>query len=83
MLVVDSTVAALEKGQTPEMRTQSYLMEQRLDWLDSPIPALDGLTPREAVEAGRRAEVQALIPHEESWLLAALGMDAPSTTPEA
>jgi hypothetical protein len=83
VLVVDSTVTALEKGQTPEMRAQSYVMEQRLDWLDLPIPALDGLTPRQAVEAGRRAEVQALIPHEESWLLAALGLDAPLTTPEA
>lgn len=83
LLVVDSTVAALRAGGTPETTAQSLVMEQRLAWLDQSIPALDGLTPRQAVKAGRRAEVYALIPHEESWLLAALGLDAPAATPEA
>lgn len=32
------------------------------DWMDLPLPALDGLSPREAVDAGRHAEVRALLP---------------------
>lgn len=37
----------------------------RSRWADEPILALDGLTPRQAVEAGRRAEVWALAADDE------------------
>ena len=32
------------------------------NWLDEAVPALDGLSPREAVAAGRRAEVWSILP---------------------
>lgn len=50
--------------QSPEMRALARAVKERhyRDWLDTPIPALDGETPRDAVAtAGGRARVEALL----------------------
>ena len=42
---------------------EAYRVEQEADaaWLDASVPALDGLSPREAARAGRRAELWAML----------------------
>jgi len=36
-----------------------------MEWLKTPSPGLNGLSPRDAVQAGRRDEVLALIRHSQ------------------
>lgn len=58
--------AASLDAEEAERRSPAEVMAARRgrEWADEPIPALDGLTPRQAVATGRRAEVRALLPDE-------------------
>ncbi|MDP2306258.1 MAG: hypothetical protein Q8P18_09555 [Pseudomonadota bacterium] len=49
-----------DEGQPPESPTEAMFEQMDAAWPDEPIPALDGLTPRQAVAQGRRAEVWAV-----------------------
>ncbi|MES2645155.1 MAG: hypothetical protein V4850_37050 [Myxococcota bacterium] len=59
-LIVEQTILSGNAGATPESLTDAMFEQMDAAWPDDPIPALDGLTPRQAVAAGRRAEVWAL-----------------------
>jgi len=54
MVHVDSSAVDAQDG--------DYTAHLYADWANVPIPALDDLTPKQAVRAGRRAEVRALFP---------------------
>lgn len=76
-LIVDSSVLLAPEGVDPDAFARRHLADGDARWVDEPLPALDGLTPRAALAAGRRAEVWALIPTEEdraARLAAALGL---------
>ncbi len=64
-LMMDSSYQTVEEGRDPADLTHGLAGH----WLDLSVPALDGLSPRAAVAAGRRAEVWAILPD-------ALGLEA-------
>jgi len=58
---VDQSLASADDR---SQQDAEYGFHQHLaqDWLNHPIPALNGQSPRQAVHAGRAAEVRALLP---------------------
>lgn len=71
-LVTDLTRTSRDAA-SPEEALAAWHDEQEAIWADQPIPALDGLTPREALAEGRRAEVRALLPDGAAALRRDLG----------
>ena len=49
-------------AQSAEAAEEEFRATVALNWLDDAIPALGGMTPREAAVAGRTAELRALLP---------------------
>jgi hypothetical protein len=60
-MIVDMSTVMATSTEEAESRFQTDRVAR---WPDEPIPALDGLTPRQALEAGRLAEVRALAPED-------------------
>jgi len=58
-MFMDSSHRQAESLEVAETEFRSALA---LNWLDGPIPVLDGMTPREAADAGRMPELRALLP---------------------
>ena len=73
-LIVDSSSIAVPAGADPREYGEWHAAALGAGWIDSPVPALDGLTPREALARGRRAELWALLPPDEDWIAAELGL---------
>jgi hypothetical protein len=60
-VIVDSAVVDVAPGEDPQRAGEAAMARQGVLWLDQPVPALDGLSPRQAAAQGRRAEVWALL----------------------
>ncbi len=58
-ILMDSSMQLAESAAQAEA---DLLEEFASSWPDTPVPALDGLSPRQAAQAGRIPEVRALIP---------------------
>lgn len=54
--------SSFHEAATAEQAQADFLKRLAANWLEFPIPALDGLNPRQAVRAGRIPEVRALLP---------------------
>jgi hypothetical protein len=73
-MVVDQGLAQGGDAEDVQARFHADHLER---WADEPIPALDGQTPREALSAGRIAEVRALAPdHADDAFWTDLGIPA-------
>ena len=80
------TDSSMKTGDRDEIM-EGWREQLAATWLDEPVPALDGLSPREAAAAGRRAEVWSLLPiqldHEALVVLRSeLGLPPPPLVPE-
>lgn len=64
-------VISLEQEQLTEQEFAERAMRR---WADEAIPALDGLSPRQALAAGRHVEVRALLPDGQPALRKDLGL---------
>lgn len=54
--------SSYQEGESAEQVSEAWQRRVVGGWADQPVPALDDRTPREAAQAGRIAEVRALIP---------------------
>lgn len=59
-IIAEQTTLFGDAEATPDDVTDEMFEKLDAAWPDAPVPALDGLTPRQAVAAGRRAEVWAV-----------------------
>jgi len=78
-VVVDARPIELPPGTDVQHAERQFLAAQAEAWPDTPIPALDGQTPRQAIRNGRSAEVWALLPPEDEDLALVVGLRRPST----